>query len=1025
VLRWQRALQSRTRGLQQQARWREPDASPRVQPQPEVDGETSPAIDVTSNDYLGLAAGATAGPRSAAAEWVDRAALGAGSARLVRGTHPEHRELEGELARWLGYEESLIFSSGYAANVGLISALAEPGDVVVSDALNHASIIDGCRLSRAAVRVVAHRDLGALEREVAEAAAQERVCWVVSESYFSMDGNGPDLAPLARVCREHEAALLVDESHALGVFGPEGRGLCSVSGFLPDVMVSGLGKAFGAQGGFVASSAAVRGWLWNRARSFVFSTGVSPRLSAALREQLRRVRGAEGERRHLAMLGWTLREHLQAAGLCLPAGQHGPLVPVIVGSERRALDAAAALRSAGFHVQPIRPPTVPVGESRLRISLHAGLRLAEVEALAAAVVRVLGGSAKGGGAAGADPAGGEGPPAADPVAGAGAEQANPERGVEGVGGADVASVWAGPLGVSGAGEGPRAAAGDDASTGIGRAAPGQREGKRASPSSPSAPGALPGAELVRSESPRASRGLVGLERGRRRSGAADITGPDGGAGADERHELSGRVPLEAVAWASGVSRETPGLKGTAWAGEWDGCRDAPRSAGAVLLAPVPNAALVSRETPELEGAAAGDGGPDSALGAHDEAARVGPRGTEELLGRATGTALHARSPMGRARMRTVFDEAGGGATSEGARAEGIGGVRPRAGEAAGGDPLAGKASDGDPSGAALHGRVASDTAPSGGQPRAADRELAWQVSDRGGAWEGAAGADVRAAGFVHAGGLGPSREVWPAAPERVGDRASVAGARDSTAGDERPSGRRSAATQARRWVVLGAGTGVGKTFVAAGLARALAREGRPVGALKPIESGLGTIVQDGGPAPGGTDAAELEQASFHVKHPPQHPLFGLKAPLTPALAARREGTRIDLTRVEPWLAELVGSDGTPVAHLVIETAGGVFSPLSGAETNLDLAERLEPATWILVAADRLGVLHELGATLRALAAVARLPDWVVLSAPAVADDSTGTNAAELAALALGVPIVALGRAEHEPLLALMHDPSSP
>jgi len=392
VLRWQRALHERTLALRAEERWREPDANPRSAGEARGQGALEPGavLDVTSNDYLGLADEPFDGHEAGGGLAKVGPALGAGSARLVRGTHPEHRALERELAAWLEFEECLLFSSGYAANVGLVSALAAPGDVVVSDALNHASIIDGCRLSRATVRVVPHRDLGAMQRELASAAEQDRVCWLVSESYFSMDGNGPDLPALSALCRRFEAGLLVDEAHALGVFGPEGRGLCAAGGVAPDVIVGGLGKAFGSQGGFVASSAAIRSWLWNRARSFVFSTGVSPWLSAATRGRLARLRDADAERQRLAAVARALREQLLDAGLRLPEGQHGPLVPVIVGAEGRALEAAEALRERGFYVQAIRPPTVPAGESRLRISLHAGLSAEAVQSLGEAVIAVLG-----------------------------------------------------------------------------------------------------------------------------------------------------------------------------------------------------------------------------------------------------------------------------------------------------------------------------------------------------------------------------------------------------------------------------------------------------------------------------------------------------------------------------------------------------------------------------------------------------------------------------------------------------------
>lgn len=218
-----------------------------------------------SNDYLGLAA-----------DPPPPAPSGSGASRLIAGERAEHRELEQRLASWTGTEDALVFSSGYAANVGVLSALASPGDLIVSDALNHASIIDGSRLSRARIAVVPHLDVGAVR--AALRTRETGRAWVVVESYYSMDADGPDLAQLRGACDEAGAALLVDEAHALGVLGPGGRGRCAEAGVRPDVLVGTLGKSLGSQGAFVAGRAVLKSWLWNRARSFVFSTGLSPRL---------------------------------------------------------------------------------------------------------------------------------------------------------------------------------------------------------------------------------------------------------------------------------------------------------------------------------------------------------------------------------------------------------------------------------------------------------------------------------------------------------------------------------------------------------------------------------------------------------------------------------------------------------------------------------------------------------------------------------------------------------------------------
>ncbi|MGH7439646.1 MAG: aminotransferase class I/II-fold pyridoxal phosphate-dependent enzyme, partial [Polyangiaceae bacterium] len=224
-----------------------------------------------SNDYLGLASRLAAPATS-----------GSGASRLVSGERAEHGALEEAVAGLVGLPSSLVFSSGYAANVGLLSSLPRPGDLVVSDALNHASIIDGIRLSKCRVAVVPHLDVGAVEAALGDRGAGR--AFVVTESYFSMDADSPDLRALRAVCDRHGAALLVDEAHAIGVLGPGGAGLCAEQGVVPDALVGTFGKAFGAAGAFVAGCEPLTQWLWNTARSFVFSTGMSPVVAAAALE---------------------------------------------------------------------------------------------------------------------------------------------------------------------------------------------------------------------------------------------------------------------------------------------------------------------------------------------------------------------------------------------------------------------------------------------------------------------------------------------------------------------------------------------------------------------------------------------------------------------------------------------------------------------------------------------------------------------------------------------------------------------
>ena len=337
---------------------------------------STPFRSFCSNDYLGLAVDPNG------------SAIGAGASRLVSGERDAHLLLEQDVAAWLGTEAALAFTSGYAANVGTVGALARAGDLVVSDALNHASLIDGCRLSRARVEVVPHLDVGAVERALARPLADPGGRrWVLTESYFGMDADVPDLRALRQVSDAHGAALLVDEAHALGVLGPGGRGLCAEAGIEPDVLVGTFGKAFGQAGAFVAGCEALVLWLWNRARSFVFSTGMSPLVAVAVREALVTAAGADAARRRVADLAERLRRELLARGVS-PLGR-GHVVPVVVGDARRAVAAARALVGEGLHVQAIRPPTVPEASSRLRLSVTARHTPEEIDALAEAVARAV------------------------------------------------------------------------------------------------------------------------------------------------------------------------------------------------------------------------------------------------------------------------------------------------------------------------------------------------------------------------------------------------------------------------------------------------------------------------------------------------------------------------------------------------------------------------------------------------------------------------------------------------------------
>jgi 8-amino-7-oxononanoate synthase len=329
-------------------------------------------LNLASNDYLGLAADARLAAAAAAAD-----GFGAGASRLIVGNHRGLVALEQQIGEWMR-GAARVFNTGYAANVGAITSVVGAGDVVFSDELNHASIIDGCRLSRAQIVVYPHRDVAALERALATTTGRRRL--VVSETLFSMDGDVADVRALADVCKRHDAALLLDEAHAIGARGPEGRGVASVEGVVPDLLVGTCGKALGAFGAFVVTTESVADLLWNRARPFVFSTALPAMVCAAVAAAIEIVRGSEGD-----TLRATLARHATAVRSVLGASGDTAIVPVIVGDDREVMRITERLLDDGIFVQGIRPPTVPEGSARLRIGLSAKL---DREELMAATARI-------------------------------------------------------------------------------------------------------------------------------------------------------------------------------------------------------------------------------------------------------------------------------------------------------------------------------------------------------------------------------------------------------------------------------------------------------------------------------------------------------------------------------------------------------------------------------------------------------------------------------------------------------------
>jgi 8-amino-7-oxononanoate synthase len=343
-------------------------------------------INLSSNNYLGLA-----GHPAIEAAMAEAALRGAGStaSRLVVGTDPETVALEEELAAWKGTEAALLLGSGYLANVGVLTALLGRGDAVFSDRLNHASIIDGCRLSGATIHRYRHCDAEHLTG-LLEGAGDGTRKLIVTESVFSMDGDVAPLADLADLAERHGAALVVDEAHAAGVFGPCGEGLARELGLgdRVDLTIGTLGKAFGVYGAYVAGARVWVDWLVNTCRPFVFTTALPPAVVGGVREALRLVAEAGEARVELRERADRFRAALAAAGLDTGASST-QIVPVVVGGNERALAFAEALEHGGVLGVAIRPPTVPEGTARIRFSLTAAHTDEHVEQALAAIEAAL------------------------------------------------------------------------------------------------------------------------------------------------------------------------------------------------------------------------------------------------------------------------------------------------------------------------------------------------------------------------------------------------------------------------------------------------------------------------------------------------------------------------------------------------------------------------------------------------------------------------------------------------------------
>ena len=349
-------------------RWREPRDLDAAGPEGKLAPDGRPVVSFASNDYLGL----TQHPDVVAAAHaaLERWGAGSGSARLIVGSRPVHGDLEAALAGWKHAERAVLFPTGFATNLGVLTTFGGPGVLVCSDELNHASIIDGCRLSRARVEVYRHRDLDHLEHLLTMVPAERAV--VVTDTVFSMDGDLADIEALADLCARRRALLVLDEAHA--VLGPD-PDLTGVEA----VRIGTLSKTVGALGGFVAGPARYTELVVNRARSYIFTTALSPADTAAALAGVGVIRSAEGR---------ELMARLRANVVRLRPGHPSPIVPVLFGDEERALAAAATLLDHGMLVPAIRPPTVAAGTSRLRVALSAVHSPSQVDDLAAVLAEL-------------------------------------------------------------------------------------------------------------------------------------------------------------------------------------------------------------------------------------------------------------------------------------------------------------------------------------------------------------------------------------------------------------------------------------------------------------------------------------------------------------------------------------------------------------------------------------------------------------------------------------------------------------
>ncbi|HEX2162232.1 MAG TPA: 8-amino-7-oxononanoate synthase [Thermoleophilaceae bacterium] len=345
-----------------------------------------PVLLLCSNNYLGLADHPRV--REAAAEAAMRYGAGAGASRLVSGNMRIHRRLEERLSEFKGYRSALLFGSGFLANTGVVQALAKPGEVVFSDALNHASIVDGCRLAGAETFVYDHADIDHLAWGLRE--AEGRGSLIVTDGVFSMDGDVAPLAEIVELARRFDARVMVDDAHGTGTIGPDGRGSVAAAGLEDevDVLVGTLGKSLGSYGAYVCCDKAMAKYLVNTARTLIFSTALAPPQVAAAMAALELLRAEPRRVERLQRNARILREALAESGLPAGAGDT-PIVPVVVGDADSAVSASERALERGVFAQAIRPPTVPDGSSRLRLTVMASHTKSELRDAAKVVAKAV------------------------------------------------------------------------------------------------------------------------------------------------------------------------------------------------------------------------------------------------------------------------------------------------------------------------------------------------------------------------------------------------------------------------------------------------------------------------------------------------------------------------------------------------------------------------------------------------------------------------------------------------------------